>query len=180
MNTWEKIERSGFYPNLVASALRRALGGVEPEVSLCQTHTDFDHSGVFRHVSIAALSHRCIILVHADEIDEGVAEVSTSTHPLSQMGSFAVRELWSQPSSEDPQLDELLISLDVGAMRRLDIDPAHCDDPQCRAEHGFSGIEGPAEIAMRISRAADGAEELADAYRFLEVLTQRLEVLQGA
>lgn len=173
MNTWERIDRTGFYPGLVSAALRRALGAAEPVASICQADAAFDRGSMFRHLTLAALGESVLVFIHVDELEDGAAAVSTTTHPLAQLGSLAVMEVWSDPA-ERAQLAELTLTLDLGAMRRSEIEPARCEDPDCMADHGYSATSFPDDLTIRVSRAADGEAELEAAYAFAEALSQRL------
>ena len=55
---------------------------------------------------------------------------------------------------------ESWLSLGWGTMTRLDIEPAHCGDPDCDADHGFTGSTTADDITIRMSQAADGAANL--------------------
>ncbi len=173
VNTWEKIDRTGFYPGLVSAALRRALGTVDPIASICQTDAAFDRGSIFRHLTLAALGESVLVFIHVDELEDGSAAVATTTHPLAQLGSLAVMEVWSDPAHH-AELMELTLTLDLGAMRRSEIEPAHCEDPHCTADHGYSATSFPDDLTIRVSRAADGENELEAAYAFAQALSQRL------
>ena len=71
MDTWTRIERSGFYPKAVERALRRALGAADPLATLCQVDTGFDRGSVFRHLTVASLTERAIVQLHVDEMGGG-------------------------------------------------------------------------------------------------------------
>ncbi len=61
------IERSGYYPALVAEAVEAAVGG-EPVASyLVHQETTFDSNEVRRHVTVLVLTEHRFIVSHTDE-----------------------------------------------------------------------------------------------------------------
>ena len=153
MNTWTRIERSGFYPRAVERALRRALGAGEPLATLCQVDTGFDRGSVFRHLTVASLTERAIVQLHVDEMDGGSATIATAVHRVTAVG-----------------LSEMTIALDLKGARRLDVEPARCDDPNCMADHGYTGTSYPDDMTFRVSAAADGQDALDEAVEFVDCL----------
>lgn len=173
MNTWERINQAGFYPRIVEAALRRALGGEAPLAQVLRLDADFDRGSMFRHLTCAVVSPSAFIQIHVDELEDGGAGVATSIHPLSRLGSVATLELLADPETGGA-IKELTLTVDVQGARRLEIEPAHCEDPNCLADHGYSATSFPDDLMMRISAAADGAEALEEAERFVEVLSSVL------
>ncbi len=55
-------------------------------------------------------------------------------------------------------------------MRRLDLEPAGCADPQCEADHGYTGTLAGDDLTVRISAAADGADKVARLVAFASTL----------
>jgi len=61
-----------------------------------------------------------------------------------------------------------------GTLRRIDLEPAQCDDPSCDADHGFSGSSSPDDFSLRVSATADGGsavEQMLDFARDLSAAT---------
>jgi len=54
--------------------------------------------------------------------------------------------------------------------QRLDMGPASCGDPQCEADHGYSGTIAQEDIVLRISAEADGLQAVQDAKIFARAL----------
>jgi hypothetical protein len=48
--------------------------------------------------------------------------------------------------------------------------PASCGDPQCEADHGYSGTIAQEDIVLRISAEADGLQAVQDAKLFARAL----------
>ena len=156
MNTWTRIERSGFYPRAVERALRRALGAGEPLATLCQVDTGFDRGSVFRHLTVASLTERAIVQLHVDEMDGGSATIATAVHRVTDIAGYSTMEM--------------TIALDLKGARRLDVEPARCDDPNCMADHGYTGTSYPDDMTFRVSAAADGQDALDEAVEFVDCL----------
>ena len=51
-------------------------------------------------------------------------------------------------------------------MRRIDLEQASCDDPECEADHGYTGALVGDDLTVRMSAAAEGAERVAHLVRF--------------
>ena len=167
MDTWTRIERGGFYPRAVKSALRRALGGAEPLATLCQVDTGFDRGAVFRHLTIASLTERAIIQLHVDEMEGGSVSIATAVRRASDIPGYSTMEVYADPENASG-LTEMTIALDLGGARRLEIEAAQCEDPHCVADHGFTGTSFPDDMTFRISAAADGQDALAEGLAFVE------------
>ncbi len=46
-------------------------------------------------------------------------------------------------------------------MSRIDLEPATCSDPQCDADHGYTGVFASDDFSLRVSAAADGSDAVA-------------------
>lgn len=172
MDIWHEIESLGFYPVVVARSLRRGLAGADPLATLCQLDAAFDRGTMFRHLTVAALTPTQLVQVHVDELEDGGAIVQTALAPLSGIRGASVMELVAQPATDPASTPtEVTVSVDLGGQRRAEMEPRHCDDPECSADHGYAATSFPDDLAMRVSSAADGDEALARAEHFVDVLT---------
>ncbi|WP_455149810.1 DUF5998 family protein [Schaalia odontolytica] len=169
MDTWTRIERGGFYPKAVQRALRRALGAAEPLATLCQVDTGFDRGSVFRHLTVASLTDRAIVQLHVDEMDGGSATIATAVHRVCDIAGYSTMEVYTDPENATG-LTEMTIALDLNGARRLELEPARCDDPNCMADHGLSGTSFPDDMTFRVSAAADGQDSLNEAMVFVDHL----------
>ena len=171
MDTWTRIERGGFYPKAVQRALRRALGTAEPLATLCQVDTVFDRGSVFRHLTVASLTDRAIVQLHVDEMDGGSATIATAVHRVGDIAGYSTMEVYTDPENASG-LSEMTIALDLKGARRLELEPARCDDPNCMADHGLTGTSFPDDMTFRISAAADGQDALDEAMVFVDYLAR--------
>lgn len=102
-----------------------------------------------------------------------VAASSVESVPLHQVGSVVVSHRVVDParhrSGADPA--ELVLTVGWGAVRRVDLEPATCGDPDCEADHGYTGTLAGEDVSLRVSADADGAEAVRSAARFARSLT---------
>jgi hypothetical protein len=175
-----RIDESGYYPSLVADVLDVALGG-EPVVShLVHAETTFDLETVRRHLSVVALTPTRLIFVHADDHggDEdhdpqshGIA--TTESVPMSAIRTVMVTHVVPEPEKYKAGAlgRELTLTVGWGAVGRIDIEPASCGDPQCEADHGYTGSLTGDDLSLRISAEAEGEVALQEAIAFAKALS---------
>ena len=48
-----------------------------------------------------------------------------------------------------------------GGVSRIDLEPAGCSDPECDADHGYTGVLAGDDFSLRVSAAAEGADAVA-------------------
>ena len=178
------VEHAGYYPALVADVVAVALGGEEARAHLVHQETTFDGEEVRRHVTVVVLTPTRLVVAHADDgtdlVEEGAgaprshaAAASTEAVPLSQVRSVVLSHVVQRPDryrGGDPAA-ELTVTIGWGSVQRLDLEPATCADPQCDADHGYSGALSSDDVVLRVSAAADGADAVARALRFAAVLS---------
>jgi hypothetical protein len=174
------IERTGYYPDLVADALHTALGG-EPLVSYMLHHeATFDRDQLRRHMTVLALTPTRLIVGHTDEHapDEAnpVALATTSTEAvrLERVDSVVVTRVVSDPARHRPggPAAEVVLTIGWGAVSRLDLEPASCGDPSCDGDHGYTGTATNDDFSVRISAVADGTDVIERALEFAARLSQ--------
>ncbi len=175
----EVIDLTGYYPEVVAASVAAALAG-EPVVSFYVHHeTTFDRDEVRRHLTVVALTPSRLIRAHTDEHngDDLLPQPYTSTTSeavgLADVRSVAVTRMVTQSQGADTTPAEAVVTIGWGAMTRIDLEPAGCADPQCDADHGYTGVAGPDDFSLRASEAADGPEAVARLLGFAEALSAR-------
>lgn len=178
VDTWKRIDRTGFYPQVVKRALRRALGGEAPVASLCQVDAAFDRGSVFRHLTVATLTRDCVVQLHVDELEDGGASVATSIHRSADIAGYSTMEILDDPQRARG-LSEITVAVDLRGARRIELEPAHCDDPDCAADHGYTAQSFTDDLSIRVSAAADGEDVLAEAEEFVEALAALMGVRGG-
>ena len=60
-----------------------------------------------------------------------------------------------------------------GSISRVDLEPATCGDPQCEADHGYTGTLAVDDWSLRVSRAAYGDDVVEATLRFANSLIVR-------
>lgn len=174
------IERSGYYPTLVAEAVETAVG-TEPVVSyVVHQETTFDANEVRRHVTVLVLTASRFIVSHTDEQPaEGsttvpYATTSTESVKLSRISSVVLSRVVANPESYTPGTlpREVVLTIGWGAVNRIELEPATCGDPNCDADHGYSGSSTADDLALRVSEAGDGPHTVKQALDFAQALSE--------
>lgn len=174
------IERTGYYPELVADALDTALAD-EPVTSfLVQHEATFERDELRRHITVLALTPSRLLVSHTDENppDESspiaYASASTEAVRLEKVDSVVVTRVVSDPARYERGrgLREVVLTIGWGAVSRLDLEPAACADPECEADHGYTGTSSNDDFALRVSEAADGAPVVGQALAFAAALSE--------
>src|SRR5215468_6656141 len=174
------IERSGYYPGLVADAVSSALGS-EAVVSFFVHHDAlFDPAmEVRRHMSVLVLTPTRLIYSHTDENPaedpsaRPQAETSTEAVRFSRISSVAVTRVVSDPASYVPGVtmpSEVVLTIGWNVLSHVELEPAHCGDENCEADHGYSGTITADDLALRVSEAADGEEAVRQVLAFASAL----------
>ncbi|WP_037571984.1 DUF5998 family protein [Phaeacidiphilus oryzae] len=173
------IERSGYYPALVAEAVESVVGA-EPITSyLVHQETTFDANEVRRHVTVLVLTPSRFLVSHTDE--QGAddtspvpyATTSTESVRIGNVSSVVVSRVVANPESYTPGTlpREVVLTIGWGAVSRLDLEPATCGDPECEADHGYTGSATADDLQLRVSEAGDGPETVAQALAFAQAVS---------
>ena len=81
----------------------------------------------------------------------------------------------ANPTSGVQPAAEAVLTIGWGGVGRLDLEPAGCDDPQCEADHGYTGVLAADDFSLRVSAAAEGPDAVNSLLEFaqhLSALTQ--------
>lgn len=174
------IQRSGYYPELVAEALETALGGEDPTSYVVHHEATFDRDELRRHVTVLVLTPTRMIVGHVDEHPaEGgggtmLASASTEVVRLERVDSVVVTRVVSDPAQHRPGAPaaEVVLTIGWGAVNRIDLEPASCGDASCEADHGYTGTSSNDDLSVRVSEAADGADVVARVLQFAGALSE--------
>ncbi|RAN73327.1 DUF5998 family protein [Arthrobacter sp.] len=177
-NLESALQRSGFYPRLVADVVNDALDGQESLAHLVHLETHFDRTEVHRHITVLVLTEEMLVITHVDDqqLDDAgeqvVAQVSTESVPVGQIRSVVLSYIYAQPQDYKPSdpARELTVAIAWSGGQRVDMGPASCGDPECDADHGYTGTIAQEDIALRISAEAEGLQAVADAKAFARAL----------
>jgi hypothetical protein len=66
---------------------------------------------------------------------------------------------------------EVVLTIGWGMVNRIDLEPAVCADPNCEADHGYTGSVAADDISLRISAAADGPAGIQQVLDFAAALS---------
>ncbi len=183
-----KVLKAGYYPAFVTDVLDIALAGESVESHLVHLETTFDAESVRRHLSVVALTPSRLIFVHADdhggdeEHGEDAHGIATSESvPLSAVRTVMVTHVVPAPEKyvAGSLGRELTLTIGWGAVARVDLEPATCGDPQCDADHGYTGSLTGDDLSLRISADAEGEGAFADAVAFARVLSAATAAPRG-
>jgi Family of unknown function (DUF5998) len=178
------IEHSGYYPGLVSDAVSSAVGS-EPVVSFAvQADAHFDPGmEVRRHMTVLALTPTRLIYSHtdeypADETEPGAkaaAETSTEAVRFSRISSVALTRVLPDPTKYEPggtMPSEVVLTIGWNVLSHIELEPAHCGDDSCEADHGYTGTLTADDLTLRVSSAADGEQAVRQVLEFAQALAE--------
>jgi Family of unknown function (DUF5998) len=176
------IERSGYYPGLVADAVSSAVGA-EQVVSFVVIHDAHFDPGmeVRRHMTVLALTPTRLVYSHTDEYpaDETEpesrpqAETSTEAVRFSRISSVALTRAVPDPAAYVAGVtmpSEVVLTIGWNALSHIELEPAHCGDENCEADHGYTGTMTADDLTVRVSEAADGEGAVRQVLAFAQAL----------
>lgn len=171
-----EISRTGYHPEVVSAGLGDALSGEPVEQFVLHHEPTFDGEEIRRHMTVLALTATRLVLVHTDEhpADELASAPYTSTTseavPVSEVRSVVVTRVVAEKSTS---ATEAVLTIGWGSMSRLDLEPARCADPECVADHGYTGSVASDDFTMRLSSTADGGQAVKRLLAFARTLSER-------
>jgi hypothetical protein len=173
------IDRTGYYPEVVADGVRAAVAGEQVVSFFVHHEPTFDHDEVRRHLSVVVLTPSRLILAHTDEhpgddlLPQPYTSTSTETVRLSAVKSVVVTRMVANPDNGPAAPVEAVMTIGWGGVTRVDLEPAGCSDPQCDADHGYTGVLASDDFSLRVSAAADGPDAVDSLLAFAEALSAR-------
>ncbi len=179
----EDIERTGYYPALVADSLGTALGSEGLLAYAVHHEATFDRDELRRHITVLALTPTKLVVAHVDEhgAEEHPANVTTASASteavrLEGVGSVVVTRVVSDPASYEPESlpGEVMLTIGWGSVSHIDLESADCPDPECQADHGFTGSAANDDLSIRVSQAADGVAVVSQFLTFAEALSDAI------
>ena len=130
----------------------------------------FNRDEIHRHVTVLALTPTRLLVGHTDDHPANrrrlgtYAAASTESVALNKINTVVVTRVVPQPEDYRTGSERHLRDLadgGWGTMRRIDLEQATCNDPQCEADHGYTGALVGDDLTVRMSAAAEGAERVA-------------------
>jgi hypothetical protein len=128
---------------------------------------------------VVVLTPSRLILAHTDEhagddlLPEPYTSTSTEAISLSAVKSVVVTRMIANPTSGPQPPAEAVMTIGWGGVSRIDLEPAGCSDPQCDADHGYTGVLASDDFSLRVSAAADGGDAVGGLLSFAESLSAR-------
>jgi hypothetical protein len=186
---WTAIERHGYYPGLVSDAVASALGS-EPVTAFVVHHDAIFDPGmeVRRHMTVLALTPTRLVYSHTDEhpADDPAdpdsrprAETSTEAITFAKVSSVAITRVVPDPAAYVPGVtmpSEVMLTIGWNVLSHLELEPAHCGDENCEADHGYLGTITADDFSLRVSQAADGEDAIRQVLGFARALSDATAV----
>ena len=173
------IDRTGYYPEVVADSVDGAVAGEAVRAFFVHHEPTFEHDEVRRHLSVVVLTPTRLILAHTDEhagddlLPEPYTSTSTEAIALSAVKSVVVTRMVTSRATGPSKPAEAMLTIGWGAVNRVDLEPAGCQDPECDADHGYTGSVTADDFSIRVSAAAEGADGVERLLAFAESLSSR-------
>ena len=175
------IDKTGYYPQVVSAGVRAAVSGEEVAAFLVHHEPTIDRDEVRRHITVVVLTPSRLVLCHTDEhapddlLPEPYTSTSTEAIRLSSISSVVVNRMVANPETfaggGEPVPTEAVLTIGWGGINRIDLEPAGCTDPECEADHGYTGVLASDDFSLRVSSAADGQGAVDDLLAFAESLS---------
>ncbi|MDN4173142.1 DUF5998 family protein [Nocardioides sp. SOB77] len=171
------IDRTGYYPEVVADGVAAAVAGEQVVSFFVHHEPTFERDEVRRHLSVVVLTPSRLVLAHTDEhpgddlLPEPYTSTSTEAVSLSAVKSVVVTRNIANPTSGPSRPAEVVMTIGWGGVARIDLEPAGCSDPECEADHGYTGVLSSDDFSLRVSAAADGADAVHGLLSFAESLS---------
>jgi len=173
------LRRAGYYPSLVEDVVDVALAGEPVVAHLVHLETTFFGSEVRRHLTALALTATRLVVTHVDdqpadgEHPSATALATSEAVPLSAVRSVALTHEFVAPERHRTGSTPTVLVLAVGwaGVSRVELAPAQCEDPDCDADHGYSGSLATDDLVLRISGEAEGPAAVQEAVEFARVLS---------
>ncbi len=179
------IEKTGYYPQVVSAGVRSAIAGEQVASYLVHHEPTIDRDEVRRHITVVVLTPTRLILCHTDEhapddlLPEPYTSTSTEAIRLAEVRSVVVNRMVANPASieggEEPTPTEAVVTVGWGGITRIDLEPAACADPDCDADHGYTGVLASDDFSLRVSSAADGQDAVDALLEFADSLSSRTQ-----
>lgn len=174
------LEQTGYYPAVVRDSVTAAVAGENVVSFLVQHEPTIDRDEVRRHQTVAVLTPTRLILCHTDEhapddlLPQPYTSTSTEAIKLDQIRTVVVNRMVANPAQVHdrvPRPAEAVLTIGWGGVNRIDLEPAGCSDPQCEADHGYTGVVASDDFSIRVSAAADGQASVDRLLTFAESLS---------
>lgn len=173
------LEKTGYYPALVFDSLVGAIGSEQIMDYVVHHDASFEREELRRHLSALVLTTSRLVVGHTDEFppDEKsavpYATASTEAVKLDSIDSIVVSRTVGEPAAyqQGAQPIEVMLTIGWGAVARVELEPASCGNPDCEADHGFTGAITSDDVTIRVSQAGDGPGVVGRLLAFAQALS---------
>ena len=175
----QAIEHTGYYPEVVRDGVQAAVSGEQVVSYYVHHEPTFERDEGRRHRPVVVHTPSRLSLAHTDEHapedlrPEPYTSTSTEAITLSSVRSVVVTRMTANPSDGPSRPAEAVMTVGWGGVSRIDLEPAGCSDPQCDADHGYTGVFASDDFSLRVSAAADGGDAEGGLLSFAESLSAR-------
>jgi hypothetical protein len=171
------IDRTGYYPEVVFDGVATAVAGEELIDFYVHHEPTIERDEVRRHITVVVLTPSRLILAHTDEhsgddlLPQPYTSTSSEAIALSSVKSVVVTRMITNPTEGVKPPAEVVVTLGWGGVGRIDLEPAGCADPECDADHGYTGVLASDDFSLRVSAAAEGQAAVDDLLAFAASLS---------
>src|SRR5699024_2430008 len=177
----EDLETAGYFPQTAARSLERLLRTARPVAHLVRPETTFDGPEVRRHLTVVVLTDTHLLVTH---LDDAPADALNPSQVLSTTERIRLRSIpatglaqvldtdGQRSPGTDPKIDP---GISWSGSRRVDLERAVCEDPNCQIDHGYTGTIAPSDLALRVSALADGTAAVDAALDFHDRLVDAID-----
>ena len=164
----DAIVASGYFPDFVATTVAQAIGDEEVVDALVHHEATFNATELHRHVTVLVLTPTRFIAAHTDDGEHPHVQqalTTVETVGLRNIRSVALTQVAAHPEKFGRGRNgatETWLVVNWGAVRRQEVEPATCGDPNCDADHGWTVQDVADDLTVRISAAADGEAAVAN------------------
>ncbi|MGO2310819.1 MAG: DUF5998 family protein [Brachybacterium tyrofermentans] len=178
-----ELETAGYFPQTAAQSLQRSLHGARPLAHLVRPETTFDGPEVRRHLTVLVLTATHLLVTHldddpADALNPSQVVSTTERVRLQRIASTGLSQVFDTDGQQTPGREaEITLGITWSGSHRVDLERAVCEDPNCQADHGYTGTMAPSDLALRVSALADGDDAVEAALRFHDELVDAVDAL---
>ncbi len=167
-----RVAGTGFHSDLLEQVARSLCGGSLPQHSVFQLETTFDETSMFRHLEYLGIGSNALAAVHIDEHPEGIRWIANLVPLKSILGvEMAHHEDRTPLGGATPTLT---VGITLESVRSLEVEPLHCEDPECVADHGYGGVSKNEGIFMTFTDDAAAGSTTSEAMVFVGELSKKL------
>ena len=175
------LETAGYFPQTAAQSRERSLRGARPVAHLVRPETTFDGPEVRRHLTVVVLTATHLLVTHldddpADALNPSQVVSTTERIALRRVTSTGLSQVFDTDGKQNPGVEsEITLGISWDGSRRIDLERAVCEDPNCQLDHGYTGTLAPSDLALRVSALADGTDAVRAALDFHDLLVDAID-----